>query len=142
MDLSKWFTLRMPDISREGIHFSRISGDFKVSQGVYSTQNLVLDSDELRITGAGQIDVPKGELGFVVAVRPFPRVDSAVSYIPLIGPGLAGVKNSLLVARFNVKGPIDDPTIIPAPLSTLSEFFFGALAIPKSLIPFKGQKRE
>ena len=142
MDLSKWFTLRMPDISREGIRFRRISGDIKVSQGVYSTQNLVLDSDDLRITGAGQLDVPRGELSFVVAVRPFPRVDSAVSYIPLIGTGIAGIKNSLLVASFNVKGPIDDPTITPAPLSTLSEFFFGALAIPKSLIPFKGQKRE
>jgi len=103
MDLSKWFTLRMPDISREGIHFSRISGDFKVSQGVYSTQNLVLDSDDLRITGAGQIDVPKGELGFVVAVRPFPRVDSAVNYIPLIGPGLAGV--SPLVRKIGLHGP-------------------------------------
>ena len=77
-----------------------------------------------------------------MAVRPFPRVDSAVSYIPLIGPGLAGIKNSLLVASFKVEGSIDDPTITPAPLSTLSEFFYGALAIPKSLIPFKGQKRE
>ncbi|MFQ5851649.1 MAG: AsmA-like C-terminal domain-containing protein [Candidatus Binatia bacterium] len=139
LDLSRWFSLKMPDINQEGIRLRRVSADFKVSQGVYSTQNLVVDGDELRITGAGQLDGPKGDLNFVIAVRPFPKVDSAVNFIPLIGQGLAGVKNSLLVASFRIKGPVDNPTITPAPLSTLSEFFYGALAIPRDLI---GARRE
>lgn len=142
LDLSRWFSLKMPDINQEGLKFHSITGDFKVSRGVYSTQNLFVDGEELRITGAGDMDGSKGELDFVIAVRPFPGIDSAVSYIPLIGQGLAAVRNSLMVASFRVKGPVDDPTITPAPLSTLSEFFFSALAIPKGLIRLPGEEQK
>lgn len=134
VDLSRWFTLRMPDVNQEGIRFRRITGDFKVSGGVYSTENLLVDGDDLRLTGAGKVDGAEGNIEFVVAVRPFPGLSSAVRSIPLIGRGLAAIKNSLLVASFRVGGTVDNPIVIPAPLSTLSEFFFGALEIPKSLI--------
>lgn len=134
IDLSRWFTLKMPDINQEGIRFTKISADFKITNGVYSTRNLVVDGDELRISGVGKIDGAKGDMNFVIAMRPFPKIDSAVSHIPLIGKGIAGIKNSLLVASFRIRGPVDKPSITPAPLRTLSEFFFGALSIPKDLI--------
>jgi uncharacterized protein YhdP len=134
LDLSRWFTLRLPNVNQEGIHFRSVSADVKVARGVYTTQNLFVDGDDLRITGAGELDGPKGEVDYVLAVRPFPGLDRAASYIPILGTGLAAIKDSLLVASFNVRGPINDPSITPAPLSTLSEFFYGALAIPKGLI--------
>lgn len=142
LDLSRWFTLQMPDVNNEGIGFRSITGDFKVSKGVYSTQNLFVDSDDLRITGAGDLDGSKGEVDFLIAVRPFPKVDTAANVLPLIGQGLAAIKNSLLLASFNIKGPVDDPTVTPAPLGTLSEFFFSALAIPKSLIPLPAEEKK
>jgi len=142
LDLSRWFSLKMPDINKEGIRFRKVTGDFKVVRGVYSTQNLLVDSDDLRITGAGEVDGPKGEIDFVIAVRPFPGLDSAVSFIPLIGQGLAAIRNSLMVASFRIRGPLDSPIITPAPLSTLSEFFFGALAIPKSIIGLPGEEKK
>jgi hypothetical protein len=134
LDLSRWFTLQLPDLTKEGIRFRSIAGDFKVVKGVYSTENLVVDSNDLRMTGAGKIDVPKDELDFVVAVRPFAGIDTALNYIPLLGRGVAAIKNSFLVASFNIKGPIDNPTITPAPLGTLAEWFWGVLGIPKSII--------
>lgn len=140
MDLTRWFTLRLPDINREGIRFRKITGDFKISRGIYTTSNLVVNSDDLRITGAGKIDGGKGEVDFVVAVRPFPTLETAVSFLPLIGPGLAAIKNALLVASFRIQGPIENPTVTPAPLSTLSEFFYGALAIPKNIIGLPGEQ--
>ena len=81
-------------------------------------------------------------LALVIAVRPFPGVDSAANYIPLIGQGLAAIKNSLLVASFNVRGPVDDPSVTPAPLSTLSEFFYGALAIPKGVMGLPREEKR
>ena len=65
---------------------------------------------------------------------PFAGIDSALNYIPLLGRSVAAIKNSFLVASFNLKGPIDDPTITPAPLGTLTEWFWGVLGIPKSII--------
>ena len=143
LDLSRWFTLQLPDLTKEGIRFRSISADFKVVQGVYSTENLVVDSSDLRMTGAGKIDEPKDELDFVLAVRPFAGLDTALSYIPLLGRGVAAIKNSFLVASFNIQGPIDNPTITPAPLSTVAEWFWGVLGIPKNLIGFgDGEKKE
>jgi hypothetical protein len=94
------------------------------------------------MTGAGKIDVPRDEIDFVVAVRPFAGIDTAINYIPLIGRGIAAIKNSFLVASFNIKGPIEDPTITPAPLSTMSEWVFGVLGIPKNIIGWGGDEKK
>ena len=134
LDLSRWFTLQLPDLAKQGIRFRSITGDFKVNKGVYFTENLIVDSSDLRMTGVGKIDVPKDEVDFIVAVRPFAGIDSAISYIPLLGRSIAAIKNSFLVASFNITGRIDDPTITPAPLGTLTEWFWGVLGIPKNII--------
>jgi uncharacterized protein YhdP len=142
LDLSRWFTFQLPDLNKQGIRFRAITGDFQVSQGVYHTDNLVVDSDDLRMTGAGKIDLARDEVDLLVAVRPFAGMDTAINYIPLLGRGIAAVKNSFLVASFNIKGRIDDPTITPAPLGTLSEWVLGVLRIPKSLIPFVNDEKD
>ncbi len=142
MDLTRWFSFQLPDLKQKGIRFRSITGDFKVKNGIYSTENLIVDSDDISITGAGQVDGPNDAIDAVLAFRPFPRVGSVVSYIPLIGPGIAGIKDSIMVASFRVQGPVDDATITPAPLSTLSEFFFSALKIPLKMIPLpSGEKK-
>jgi uncharacterized protein YhdP len=136
LDLSRWFTFQMPDLTKQGIRFRAITADFKVTNGTYITDNLIVDSSDLRMTGVGKIDVPNDELDFVVAVRPFAGIDTVMSYIPLLGRGIAAIKNSFLVASFHITGHIDEPTITPAPLGTLSEWFWGVLGIPKHMIGF------
>jgi uncharacterized protein YhdP len=143
LDLSRWFTLQLPDLTKQGIRFRAITADFKVVKGIYLTENLVVDSTDLRMTGVGKIDVPKDELDLVVAVRPFAGIDSAINQIPILGRGIAAIKNSFLVASFNIKGTIQDPTITPAPLGTLTEMFWSVLGIPKSIIGLgDGDKKE
>jgi hypothetical protein len=87
--------------------------------------------------------VPNDALDLIVAVRPFAGIDTALSYIPLIGRGVAAIKNSFLVASFNIQGPIDNPTITPAPLGTVNEWFWGVLGIPKNIIGHgEGENKE
>ena len=142
LDLSRWFTFQLPDLSKQGISFRAITGDFKVTKGIYLTENLLIDSNDLRMTGYGKIDVPKDELDFVVAVRPFAGIDSAINQIPILGWGIVAIKNSFMVASFNVKGKIDDPTITPAPLGTLSEMFWSVLGIPKNIVGLGESERK
>ena len=142
LDLSRWFTLKLPDLGKEGIRFRSISGDFTVQQGVFSTEDLVVDSDDLRMTGGGKIDLVNDEIDFVLAVRPFAGIDTAIGYIPLIGRGVAAIKNSFLVASFNIRGPIENPRVTPAPLSTLSEWVLGVLGIPKNIIGWGGDEKK
>jgi uncharacterized protein involved in outer membrane biogenesis len=142
LDLSRWFTLQLPDLTKDGIRFRSIAADFKVNKGVYFTENLIVDSDDLRMTGSGKIDVPKDDIDFIIAVRPFAGIDSAINHIPLLGRGIAAIKNSFLVASFNIKGSIEEPTITPAPLGTLSEWFWGVLGIPKKAIGLGDNQRR
>ena len=142
LDLSRWFTLKLPDLGKEGIRFRSITGDFKVDQGVFSTQNLLVDSDDLRMTGSGKIDLANDQIDFVLAVRPFAGIDTVVGYIPLIGRSFAAIKNSFLVASFNIRGPLQEPSITPAPLSTLSQVFFGVLGIPKNMIGLGDEEKR
>ena len=66
-----------------------------------------------------------------------------MSYIPLLGRSIAAIKNSFLVASFNITGRIDEPTITPAPLGTVAEWFWGVLGIPKNIIGFgESEKKE
>ncbi|MBM4262806.1 MAG: AsmA family protein [Deltaproteobacteria bacterium] len=142
LDLSRWFTFQVPDFDKRGINFRSITADFKVNRGVYTTNNLIVDSDDLRMTGAGKIDSPKDEMEFTIAVRPFAGIDTGLNQIPLIGTGIAAIKNSFLVANFNIKGSMDNPTITPAPLSTLSEWVLGILRIPKSMLTLPGGEKK
>ncbi|HWP60492.1 MAG TPA: AsmA-like C-terminal domain-containing protein [Candidatus Acidoferrales bacterium] len=138
MDLGSWFSFQLPDLTREGIHFRRLTADFTIARGVYATQNLLVDSDDISISAAGSYDAPNDVIDAVVALRPFPRLGSVVSYIPIIGPGIAGIKDSILVGSFRVQGPVEEAVITPAPLSTLSEFFFSALRIPRRMLTLPG----
>ena len=141
LDLSRWFTLQLPDLAKEGIRFRAVSGDFKVTNGVFFTENLLVDSDDLRMTGSGRIDVAKDELDFLVAVRPFAGIDTVMNNIPLLGRGIAAIKNSFLVASFHIRGSIDNPIITPAPLGTITEWFWGVLGIPKNVIGLGGKDK-
>jgi uncharacterized protein involved in outer membrane biogenesis len=143
LDLSRWFTFQMPDLAKQGIRFRAITADFKVAKGVYTTENLIVDSSDLRMTGAGKIDVANDEIDLLLAVRPFPGIESAFNTVPILGRGLAAIMNSFLVGSFNVKGRIEDPAITPAPLGTLSEMFWGVLGIPKNVLTLgEAEKKE
>ncbi len=134
LDLSRWFTLQLPDLTKQGIRFRAITADFKVTKGIYATENLLVDSNDLRMSGAGKIDVPNDEIDLVVAVRPFAGIESAFNQVPILGRGVAAIMNSFLVASFSIKGRIEEPAITPMPLGTLTEMFWGVLGIPKSIL--------
>jgi len=134
LDLSRWFTLQLPDLTKQGIRFRAITADFKVTKGIYVTENLLVDSNDLRMSGAGKIDVPNDEIDLVVAVRPFAGIESAFNQVPILGRGVAAIMNSFLVGSFSIKGRIEEPAITAMPLGTLSEMFWSVLGIPKSIL--------
>jgi len=143
LDLSRWFTLQLPDLTKQGIRFRAISADFKVTKGVYVTENLIVDSSDLRMSGAGKIDVPNDELDLVVAVRPFAGIESAFNQVPILGRGVAAIMNSFLVGAFSIKGRIEEPVITAMPLGTLTEMFWSVLGIPKSILTMgDAEKKE
>jgi uncharacterized protein YhdP len=132
----------LPDLTKQGIRFRAITADFKVVKGVYQTENLVVDSSDLRMSGSGKIDVPNDDIDLVVAVRPFAGIESAFNQVPILGRGMAAIMNSFLVGAFSIKGRIEDPSITAMPLGTLTEMFWSVLGIPKSILTMGDSKEE
>jgi hypothetical protein len=46
------------------------------------------------------------------------------------------------VGAFNIKGKIEEPSITPMPLGTLTEMFWSVLGIPKSILTMSDTKEE
>jgi hypothetical protein len=54
--------------------------------------------------------------------------------IPLIGRRLAQSQSGIVAAYFHVQGPIEDPMVLPAPITSISHLLIKTLAIPINLL--------
>jgi len=105
------------EYDRENIPFDSISTDIEVVEGVCHTENYILQSPILVLTGVGQYDLPADQLDFVAGVSPLGSYRNYVEHIPLVTT-LFGEK--LLTVFFEVKGPPKEPDIQPMPLESMS----------------------
>jgi len=99
---------------------------------------LLIDSDSMRITTVGEINMRTKQMNMVVGVQPFQTVDKIISSIPLAGRILTGDKKALIVFYYAVKGDMNDPEITAVPFESLGEGILGVfkrlLSAPKELL--------
>lgn len=109
--------------------FTRSAYDFTLSNGVFRTQNLVLEGKFMSIKAAGSYDIPADKLDFKVAVK-------------LLKWDLGGLPNPVsLVSQslldFTVTGPIDNPRWVYSrnPLKLLQPLDHLRKSIEKTVVP-------
>jgi AsmA-like C-terminal region len=134
IDLRSWLTAKVPDPRVSGLQFRTVNADFEGNRGVFHTDNLVLDGPVIDIVASGNVNLDKSTLDMKVGMIPFNTVNWLVSSIPLIGKNVAGGTKSIIAAYFNVRGPITDPHVTPAPISTVAELVKKTLGLPINLI--------
>jgi len=108
------------DLEKEGLPYNRISGTFAVQDGLFQTENVIIDSPILKITSAGNYDLPTDQLDLVVAVSPFGSYSKFLKTIPLFGRILAGERKGLATAMFAVKGAVEDPEVTYMPVKSFA----------------------
>lgn len=111
---------RLPDLTRERMPYRRLSADIEIKDGVMHTTNLLLDSEVMRLTAAGQMKLADQHVDLVLAVRPLQVLEQGIRRIPLLGRVLPKTQ-SLAITYFDMKGPWDNPTISIAPVKSLSQ---------------------
>ncbi len=84
LNLKRLFTGRLPDMSREGLPFDRISGTFRFKNGRMTTNNLYLKGPALDVAFKGTVRLRDGQVAMVATA---------------------------LGMDFDVQGPADDPTV-------------------------------
>jgi uncharacterized protein involved in outer membrane biogenesis len=147
LNVMQLLEIRSPDLSAEGMPYESLSAEIKIEGGIARTDNLVLNSPAMKVNAVGKVNLAEETVDFTVAVKPLQTVDRIVTSIPLAGWILGGKEQSLLVAYFQVNGPLGDPQVKPIPLQSVNRNLFGIfrhlLEIPEALTgPYEDLPRQ
>jgi uncharacterized protein involved in outer membrane biogenesis len=125
LNVSQILMGRLPDLRTKGLPYHQITANISVKDGIASTEDLFVDSDSIRITLAGGIDLGKGTIDARIGVHPLVTVDSLLSKIPIAGYILTGKEKAFVSYYYEVTGDLDDPKIDAIPIKALGEGFLG-----------------
>src|SRR5208283_274618 len=134
IDLRSWLTAKVPDPRVSGLQFRLVSADFKGSNGVFYTDDLLLDGPVIDIVASGNVNLDQSTIDMKIGMIPFNTVNWALSHIPLVGKNVAGGTHSIISAYFNARGPITDPRGTVSPITSVAEIFKKTLGLPINLI--------
>lgn len=138
LNVSQLFTLQLPDVSSEGVPFTRLSSELTLAKGVLRSEALVIESNALSMSYIGQYDLLGDRLDLLTVVKPLATIDKVVSRLPIAGWILTGENRALVTAQFKVTGPADQPKIEAIPISAMSKGVLGVfqrtLGLPMKLV--------
>jgi len=127
LNVSQLFKLRFPDLSTKGLPYRHITATVQVKEGVASTEDFLVESDAIRITLLGKLDLGKNQIDARIGVHPLGTVDTVLSNVPIVGYILTGKERAFLSIVYEVKGDLDDPKIEAIPLKSAGEGFLGIM---------------
>ena len=134
IDLSHWLTARIPDPRVAGLPFDTLSATFAGHGGIFYTNDLLLNGPAMTVSAAGSVNVAQGTLDMQLGLRPFSTVEKVVKEIPILGRGFVDKESSILAAYFSARGPIRDPSVTPAPVTSIAEIIKKTLGLPINII--------
>jgi len=108
------------DLEKDGLPYNKISATVIARNGLFETENLIIDSPIVKITAAGNYDLPTDQIDMVWAVSPFGSYAQFLKTIPLFGRLFAGDRKGLATALFSVKGSIGDPEVTYLPMKSFA----------------------
>lgn len=119
--------ISIDELFKEGLPYKKLRGSFIVKDGIISTEDLYLDSDSMRMSAAGKIDLPNGGIDAYLALHPFVTIDKIVSNIPVAGWIITGKEKSFVSMYYGITGPLKKPDVSPAPIKNISTGILGIL---------------
>ena len=108
------------DLEKDGLPYNKISATVLARNGLFETENLIIDTPIVKITAAGSYDLPTDQMDMVWAVSPFGSYSQFLKTIPLFGRIFAGDRKGLATALFSVKGSIEDPEVTYLPMKSFA----------------------
>jgi hypothetical protein len=108
------------DLEKDGLPYNKVSAKVLVRNGLFETENLIIDSPIVKITAAGNYDLPTDQIDMVWAVSPFGSYSQFLKTIPLFGRLFAGDRKGVATALFSVKGSIEDPEVTYLPMKSFA----------------------
>jgi uncharacterized protein involved in outer membrane biogenesis len=108
------------DLEKQGLPYNKITATVLARNGLFETENLIIDSPIVKITAAGHYDLPTDQIEMVWAVSPFGSYSQFLKTIPLFGRLFAGDRKGIATALFSVKGSLQDPEVTYLPMRSFA----------------------
>ncbi|GDX88196.1 hypothetical protein LBMAG45_00520 [Nitrospirota bacterium] len=108
------------DLEKEGLPYRKITATTVAKNGLFETENLIIDSPIVKMTAAGNYDLTTDQIDMVWAVSPFGSYSEFISTIPLFGRIFSGERHGLATALFSVKGSIENPEVTYLPIQSFA----------------------
>lgn len=139
LNVSQLIKGKLPELTGEGLPFNTITGEIEIAKGIAKTENLLVDSDAIKITVIGEADIVRESLDLTVGLHPLGTVDTIVSKVPVVGRILAGEDESLISYFVEVSGDFSNPKVRHIPLKSMEkgliEIMRRILETPMHIIP-------
>ena len=108
------------DLTRDGMPFDKLGATISIKDGVLYSENIVMDSPVIKITGAGKYDLAGDQLDVILAASPLGAYAQLLKSIPLFGKLFAGERKGIDTALFAVKGSLQGPKVSYLPLQSFA----------------------
>jgi uncharacterized protein YhdP len=127
LNVSQLFKGRLPDLKTKGLPYHSMMATIHVKEGIAATNDFLVDSDAMRITLLGKIDLGKNLIDARIGVHPLVTIDTILSSVPIVGYILTGKDKGFISYFYEVKGNLDDPKIEAIPLKSITEPSWGVI---------------
>jgi hypothetical protein len=129
------------DFGKDGLAYSKMGASFTINKGIYHTNNFLLDSPSMVITGTGDIDINKETIAGTLEVSPLVALDRTIDKIPILRSILKNKNKGFLYVTYNISGSFDDPDISTNYVGTVGakslEILRNILVFPKEVFERK-----
>ena len=106
--------------------FKQISGDFVAKDGIFKTQNFVIETENRRTSIVGTFDLVNNQMDTVVGIAPLAGLDRFLTQIPVVGKIITGGdEKSILKTYYTVKGDFKDPEVTLTTFTSLEKRVMG-----------------
>ncbi len=127
LNVMEMFKGNFPDFTKEGFAYNSIKGKGRLRDGIIYVEELVVDGQPMRIFGTGTVDLVKERLDLTVLVAPLKTLDTILSKVPVVGWILTGKSKTFISVPLKVKGPLNDPRVIPLSPSAVGSGLLGIM---------------
>ncbi len=125
------------DLTRQGLVYRRFNASFHGRDGVFHTDNLLIDSPSMLITGTGDVDAAAKEMDGELIISPLVTLDRIINVIPIVRRIVREGKSGFLFFGYHLKGPLDDPEVESSYVRSVGARIFyllrNAVELPKGL---------
>jgi hypothetical protein len=115
---------RLPDLSREGMHFKSAQVKGRIDGSRVLLEDSVLDADTVTLAAQGQVDLATRKIDVNLLVAPLKTVDTVLRRVPILGRVLGG---TLVAVPVHVGGTLTDPVATPLAPQAVAARLLGIL---------------